>query len=614
MSITDAKIVTLQEYFDKKIVIKIPQWQREYSWKPTESGQAGVLLSDLKDFVESDKIEYLIGPVIVCKENENSKECLLIDGQQRTLTFLIFLMTARKFIKTQNYATVDGEKYHHVIYNIKNAISMSDGEYSARVVMKRNNADYVLEELYNWSGSSDGVSESAIYSDEAQTPTQKYLASVAKFFYIDTFKKNKWVGGSNEAFLAAIDKILNGVKFIEIEVTSQSEAIEIYDHINDRGKPLTSADLVKNRMFQNAEESEYEDISVNWHNMVKTLTKCDSITLNDPKFLLKAIAIGESGKKITQSKITEYYSEKIESGTLDPVLLGKSFAEKAIKLLTLSEGKNFETNMVLPELLFPINLNSVQQYPLLLACDNIENAKVRDFLLNQISKRTAFYTLAGERTQEFESLVPIWAKKIRDAGESITIEDAKMIYDSTSRITPEGFDRLRLALRELRYTSSGDKSKMRTVLGRISWLIDKNVGGATYNAVEYYNRTPSSKKEMSWDLEHIQPKSKRGKIDLDSLHSLGNIVLLSPRENKSAQDAHPSAKSRRYSDSVLYLTKSLNPINTLSPKVEKLLIEYFKKIGHESNWDLDSWDVQSINSRFDLYFKILKFDLENFES
>jgi uncharacterized protein with ParB-like and HNH nuclease domain len=614
MAINGLELITLQEYFNKNVVIKIPQWQREYSWKATESGQAGILLADLKDFVESENTEYLIGPVILCKENDHNNANLLIDGQQRTLTFLIFLMAARKFIKTQNYIANDGEPYHNVIFNIKKCISLVEGEYSARVQMSQNNADSILEELFNWSGSSDGVGEAAIYSGEFQTPTQKNLANVAKYFYNDTFKKNKWVPDSKESFLGAMDKILNGVKFIEIVVTKQSEAIEIYDRINDRGMPLTSADLVKNRMFQKVTQDEYENISGSWFSMVKTLNQCDSISLNDPKFLLRALAMGESGKKITQSKLTEYYSDKIESNSINPILLANSFAENANNLLIFSESKNPMTNKIAPELLFSNNLNSVQQYPLLLACGDIMNAKVKELVINQISKRTAFYTLSGERTQEFESLVPIWAHKIKEAGSSITIEDAKSIYDSTAKISIDGFARLELLLRELRYTSSGDKTKMRTILGRISWIIDKNVNSTTFNPVEYFTKNPSSKKEMSWDLEHIQPQSKASKIDVKYLHSLGNFVLLSPRDNRSAQDKSPDLKLKHYNDSVLYLTKSLIPIGDLPQNVSLLLSKYFSKIGHTPDWDLNSWEKQSILSRMDLYIKILKYDLENFDS
>ena len=53
MSNTKVELRDLKEYLTQNRVIRIPPWQREYGWKPTESGQVGYLLADLKDFIES---------------------------------------------------------------------------------------------------------------------------------------------------------------------------------------------------------------------------------------------------------------------------------------------------------------------------------------------------------------------------------------------------------------------------------------------------------------------------------------------------------------------------------------------------------------------------------
>jgi uncharacterized protein with ParB-like and HNH nuclease domain len=102
MSNTTVELRDLKEYLTQKRVIRIPPWQREYGWKPTDAGQVGILLADLKEFIESNDSEYLIGSVILCPDPEKDGRFLLIDGQQRSMTFLIFLMAARKYIKNQN--------------------------------------------------------------------------------------------------------------------------------------------------------------------------------------------------------------------------------------------------------------------------------------------------------------------------------------------------------------------------------------------------------------------------------------------------------------------------------------------------------------------------------
>jgi uncharacterized protein with ParB-like and HNH nuclease domain len=81
MPLQQAPVRNVFEYLTQDRVIRIPLWQREYSWKATEAGQVGVLMSDLKEFIESGDSEYLIGSVILCQDEEKSDHRLLIDGQ-----------------------------------------------------------------------------------------------------------------------------------------------------------------------------------------------------------------------------------------------------------------------------------------------------------------------------------------------------------------------------------------------------------------------------------------------------------------------------------------------------------------------------------------------------
>ena len=91
----DAPIRSIAQYLtqpNRKLII--PPWQREYVWQVGENGEVGDLLNDLKEFIENGQESYLIGSIITCEEPKGSGNFWLIDGQQRTLTFLIFLMAA----------------------------------------------------------------------------------------------------------------------------------------------------------------------------------------------------------------------------------------------------------------------------------------------------------------------------------------------------------------------------------------------------------------------------------------------------------------------------------------------------------------------------------------
>ena len=44
-------VIGLAEYLSGHAKLRIPNWQRDYSWVPTEDGQVGELLQDFRKFV-----------------------------------------------------------------------------------------------------------------------------------------------------------------------------------------------------------------------------------------------------------------------------------------------------------------------------------------------------------------------------------------------------------------------------------------------------------------------------------------------------------------------------------------------------------------------------------
>ena len=78
----------ISEYLELELdtVFSIPAYQRAYSWGTT---QCDKLWQDIDDFMESNSKEpYFFGTIIInCQDNV--PELTLIDGQQRTTTFLL---------------------------------------------------------------------------------------------------------------------------------------------------------------------------------------------------------------------------------------------------------------------------------------------------------------------------------------------------------------------------------------------------------------------------------------------------------------------------------------------------------------------------------------------
>lgn len=86
----EPKLKKIGDYLklDEDTVFTIPEYQRAYSWSIDNCDK---LWQDINDFVDSDsKDRYFFGTIIINCQDDDTKYGL-IDGQQRTTTFLLLL-------------------------------------------------------------------------------------------------------------------------------------------------------------------------------------------------------------------------------------------------------------------------------------------------------------------------------------------------------------------------------------------------------------------------------------------------------------------------------------------------------------------------------------------
>jgi hypothetical protein len=75
----------------------------------------------------------------------------------------------------------------------------------------------------------------------------------------------------------------------------------------------------------------------------------------------------------------------------------------------------------------------------------------------------------------------------------------------------------------------------------------------------------------------------------------------------------PSGKVAYYAQNPVYLTKSLTDMSTLIRSEKEKIELFFKDAGVDRiQWDLEHWNQDSIDARFDLYFALLKNDLTSY--
>ena len=86
----EPKLKKIGEYLkiDEDVTFVIPEYQRAYSWGVSHCDK---LWQDINDYINNKgKDSYFFGTIIInCQDNDS--KYALIDGQQRTTTFLLLL-------------------------------------------------------------------------------------------------------------------------------------------------------------------------------------------------------------------------------------------------------------------------------------------------------------------------------------------------------------------------------------------------------------------------------------------------------------------------------------------------------------------------------------------
>jgi hypothetical protein len=626
-----APIHSVLEYLSNKDrTLEIPPWQREYVWTPSETGEVGVLLQDLKDFISSDDPDYLLGSVFLSHGADEVQDRLLIDGQQRTLTLTLLLMACRKHISNAKLLKADDMFHATMLVDLLSCFSKSGLEYFPKVIMIQGKANDILKQLFLWSMSADGE-QSDLLTEEKEhwTPTQRNLVSVAKWIYEKQIHNENWL--KNDEILKGMRKILDNVKFIEVTLSNEQEAIAVFDRINSRGSRLDSGDLVKNRIFQRVPDGDpFDAVTENWTAMMESLVKCTQTRMREPKFLLRALALqdpkivkevddpeGPTTKaknvKITYEQLVPYWTNRLEGpggqsapGKMSAVEFSNRLVLSAKHLQLLSEENYPKISQTRDaRLYFTRFLKSVQHYPMLMAGASIKNKGAFETLAKQVFNRTAFYLLSDERNQDFEAIVPSWTAAIFKLGADASPEELKKVYSEEASVTNVQLEALHEALLNWSYKDATERRKIRAVLSLLSWKMDEIVKKLDEGSPESYYRTRKVD-GMSWDIDHV---GAGGKAEKNSkLHTIGNLVLLHPFDNRSAGDKSAISKFDNYAGSHLYLTKTLAEVKI---SVDKKKLEKFcssENIAIPQSV-LEEWNDEAIDQRAAFYWSLLKHEL-----
>lgn len=233
----DQKTIMLL-FSDKKSDFLIPDYQRPYAW---EEAQCQTLWDDIFSFAfpdnNCDKFdsneEYFLGSIVTFENENNKKE--VIDGQQRLTTLMLLL---RAFY--EKFGNMQDEKSQSTKKRISQCLWKTNefGEANMSVlkidseVATDNDKDEFLDILKSGSVNKEQKSNYAKNYRFFQEKIDKFLNEYPSYF----------------AYLPA--RILGNCILLPVEAESQDTALRIFSTLNDRGLPLSDADIFKAQFYK----------------------------------------------------------------------------------------------------------------------------------------------------------------------------------------------------------------------------------------------------------------------------------------------------------------------------------------------------------------------------
>lgn len=562
---------------DKNKYFVIPEYQRGYSWTIS---QCEKLWNDIESFVESDGDDnYFFGTVII--DCSHSNQLSLIDGQQRTTTFLLLLKALLLHINKIIPKIVDDEVLRglksgledrqkvimSILYRAKpiDVVDMLENtEKIKNILILQNNS---INELHH--DELNKIIEAENF-DIAQKNAFKIPRKQKDNQYTNHFRNFKFfyeqLADKSESQIYKFAEIfLDECEVIAIRSEQTEQAITMFNSLNSTGLPLSDSDIISAQLYANAKKDDmHEKFNENWADLNKLASQLNQSKIVNLDNILQQYmyihrAIGNEYVKtkddgglsidVTTPGLRRYYTEiKKDDLLTNPLELCQKLTDIANKwekvqeypIVKLMLKNNENIKLFLAGYLYRFDVDDISQENISTVCESL----LRLFTLLEVGH-------LGYSSSKFKTF--LFGEIVKLIDKNISIDEIKQNFDKhISQWQPEDVKIL---------ISDYDKNIL-VFLNEYLFAKQKDL---PFDFVESVN------------IEHIMPASGRNIdtirqdaniADIDEFKSLvnkiGNKILLEGDVNKSiGKDWFKTKKQntigdrKGYKDSKYAIAKSL---------------------------------------------------------
>ena len=532
----------------------IPEYQRPYAWT---DDQVLTLFEDLVEYTNNqNESSYFLG-CIVSFSNEN-KEQEIIDGQQRITTlFLLLRAIHRKLQKMSDSKEKDNfiRQIEPAIWKIDELTSVAD--YSSVLIESK-----VLEVEYNQ------ILENILKIGEVEDKSKDRYSLNYKLLIklLDEYANNEPLN-----FYRFTNNVLNKTIVLPIKADTQETALTIFSTLNDRGLPLSDADIFKAKIYNKLNEENKAKFVVEWKNLTLRSEKAAESIQKLFYYYMFYLRAMDNDKKTTTPGLRKYFAEDSFSRLYEDNLVQnlRDILEfwEVVNCREAKESK-WTTNFSILSILDILSSypNEFWKYPVIIYYLENKNSENFEELFLTVSRKL------------FVNLFKVYivSPTINSVKTSILNLNSSILHDEVLN-----FEFRNVTEDELK---NGIKHLHRNAVRMLLKLL-------AYNTEEQNELLP-----YNWEIEHILPlkwqpsyfNSNEDEIN-ELIETIGNKIPFEKRLNIIASNGYFSKKQEQYVKSNIAIAKAMSNSNIKDWKLEEIRERNIRIIDEVID-TFNSWD------------------------
>ncbi|WP_239590965.1 DUF262 domain-containing protein [Vitreimonas flagellata] len=220
-----SKIVTIADLLKRNLGLKVPRYQRPFTWSEREVVQ---LIEDMRRTMREDRLLYFLGQMMLVEQSSGAPE--LTDGQQRLVTLsMLFAAIRDRMLEGGDHVQsfLIGEEGRPRLH-----LRDGDAAFFRAFVLEPGHFHALVAHRSTGVASLDAMIEAARAIDDALAPlSQAEYAELANF-------------------------ISQRCQVNLVYATDNKLMLSVFENLNQRGARLSAADIIKSDLIENSEFSQ----------------------------------------------------------------------------------------------------------------------------------------------------------------------------------------------------------------------------------------------------------------------------------------------------------------------------------------------------------------------